>query len=64
MQLKRILNEDESKLAFMSVTTIDEFLELWSRFYDNEVFIPTYGDRFINLDGDNPHADKDVSRKV
>ncbi len=57
------LDTEESEAAFKEAETMEEFLKLWSRFYDNKIMIPTCGALFINSEGDNPQADAVLAEK-
>lgn len=46
----------KSKLLFENATSWEEFLDIWSKFYVNEVCIPTYMSKFIG-GPDNDQAD-------
>ena len=48
-----------SKSLFKNITSYREFLNLWSKFYQNKICIPTYLDNFYGAE-DNP----DINSKI
>lgn len=63
--LSQLINDDcsdsavrnEMKNIFKDIDTVDEFLYVWSLFYENKVCTPTYFDIFSgNISGDNQHV--------
>ena len=52
----------ESEKKFKNAKTIKEFLHLWSKFYNNEICIPTYLDVFVGGE-DNEQATYEMGRK-
>lgn len=52
----------KSKEIFSRAKTYQEFLNLWSKFYSNEICIPTYFSVFIGAE-DNKHATKKMGQK-
>ena len=59
----KALDEEDSEAAFQEAETMEEFLRLWSLFYDNKIMIPTYGALFMDPNGDNPQADALLAAK-
>lgn len=53
----------KSKKLFNRCKTIKDFLELWSKFYENEIYLPGYYGKFVSLEGDNPQATLDMGKK-
>ncbi len=51
------------KYLFMRCKTVDEFLELWAKFYENQACLPNYFDNFININGCNPQASFSLGQK-
>lgn len=51
-----------SKDKFNKVKKLNQFIELWSGFYDNKICIPTYMDNFVGAE-DNPDATMEMGRK-
>lgn len=51
-----------SKKKFHKAKSLEQFLELWSKFYNNEICIPTYYNTFVGA-GDNPDATFEVGKK-
>lgn len=51
-----------SKKIFLSAKTVVEFMDLWSKFYENKICIPTYLSKFIGA-GDNPEASEELGKK-
>lgn len=54
---------EESKEIFMKAKTVVEFMEIWSRFYENKICIPTYYSKFIG-GPDNPQANIQLGHKL
>lgn len=54
--------QDKSKELFLRAKTYSDFLKLWSKFYINEICIPTYFSNFIGGE-DNPEASKEIGDK-
>lgn len=52
-----------SKKIFQSAKTVVDFMNIWSKFYENKICIPTYLDKFIGSD-DNPEATKELAEKL
>ena len=52
----------ESKKAFHKVKNLKQFKKLWSKFYTNEICIPTYLDNFVGGE-DNPQATIEMGKK-
>lgn len=58
------MDREESKKAFLKAKTQEDFLNLWSKFYENKIQIPTYFGNFIgDEDSDNPYADIELGLK-
>lgn len=55
-------NRDRSREIFLQARTYSEFLNLWSKFYSNEICIPAYFANFIGAE-DNKHATRKIGRK-
>jgi len=53
----------KSEKLFKKAETVVEFMEIWSKFYLNEVCIPTYLDKFIGAE-DNPEATIELGKKL
>lgn len=53
---------EKSEKLFMQARTYTQFLDLWSKFYTNEICIPTYLDNFVGGE-DNPQATNEMGRK-
>ena len=51
-----------SRDKFNKVKTFQGFIDLWSKFYTNEICIPTYLDNFVGA-GDNPDATIEMGKK-
>jgi hypothetical protein len=54
----------ESKKRFQELETTQDFFALWTEFYDNKIYIPSYGAKFIEEDHDNPQADTVLANKL
>jgi hypothetical protein len=54
----------KSKLEFGKAETVVEFMELWSRFYENRICIPTYYSTFIDGSDKNEFATKELGMKL
>ena len=52
------MDREQSREAFGKATSWQEFLELWSKFYSNEICIPAYHGNFIDEKGDNGQANE------
>jgi len=51
-----------SKKIFRSAQTVVDFMDTWSKFYENKICIPTYYSKFIEAE-DNPEATKELGLK-
>ena len=51
-----------SKKIFQSAKTVVDFMDTWSKFYENKICIPTYYSKFIEAE-DNPEATKELGLK-
>lgn len=51
-----------SRKIFETAKTVVDFMDLWSKFYENKICIPTYYSKFIEA-GDNPEASKELGLK-
>jgi hypothetical protein len=52
-----------SKKLLKSATTVVEFMEIWSGFFENKICIPFYGAKFIGA-SDNPEATIELGKKL
>lgn len=57
-------NMENSKRQFLKAETVVEFMELWSRFYENGICIPTYLSTFLEGDDKNEFATKELGLKL
>jgi len=57
------LDMEKSKEIFLKCKTVVEFMEIWSKFYENEICIPTYHSKFVGAE-DNPQATRDLGKKL
>jgi len=56
------MTRKESKLLFKKCQTLDEFLELWSMFYENKIWLPYMYGLFVGST-DNPQATFNMGEK-
>jgi len=54
---------DYFKQQFYACHTVNDFLQLWSTFYENKVCLPSYYSTFVNDNGDNPQATLELGKK-
>jgi hypothetical protein len=52
------MNPEESLLKFKECNSLEEFLHLWSLFYENKIYIPTYGSKFDKSNKSNKSKNK------
>lgn len=52
-----------SKQIFLKANTVMEFMNVWSKFYENKICIPTYFSKFVGAE-DNPEATAGLGRKL
>jgi len=52
-----------SKNIFLNAKTVIEFMNLWSKFYENKICIPTYLSKFVGA-SDNPEATLELGLKL
>ena len=55
---------ENSKRQFLKAESVVEFMELWSRFYENGICIPTYLSTFLEGDDKNEFATKELGLKL
>lgn len=55
---------ESSKREFLKAETVVEFMELWSRFYENGICIPTYFSTFLEGSDRNEFATKELGLKL
>lgn len=58
-----ISDMEKSKAVFLKCKTVVEFMETWSKFYENEICIPTYLSKFVGAE-DNPQATYSLGKKL
>ena len=56
------MDRKQSKREFKKVKNWLQFLELWSKFYANQIEIPGYYGKFISEKGDNPEANEELGK--
>lgn len=52
-----------SKKIFLGAGKVSEFMDLWSKFYENKICIPTYLSKFVGAE-DNPEANENLGLKL
>ena len=55
---------EKSRREFLKAKTVVEFMELWSRFYENGICIPTYYSTFLEGGDKNVFATKELGLKL
>lgn len=56
---------NQSFYKFYNVNTLQEFLELYATFYENQICIPSYFGTFYGAEhGDNPEATYELGQKL
>ena len=55
---------DRSKRRFLRAQNVVEFMELWSKFYENGICIPTYLSTFLQGSDNNKLATEELGLKL
>lgn len=55
---------EKSKRQFLKAESVVKFMELWSRFYENGICIPTYLSTFLDGDDKNEFATRELGLKL
>ena len=53
---------EESYQTFLYCNNLEEFLSLWSSFYENKIYVPRYLSKFVGAE-DNPEATFEMGEK-
>lgn len=56
------MDREQSRETFGKATSWEKFLELWCKFYSNEICIPAYYGKFIDGKGDNSKANEALGK--
>lgn len=56
------MNPEESLLKFKECKTLEEFLHLWSLFYENKIYIPTYNSKFLRSANKSKNKSENIAK--